>query len=65
MRDILVQAILWRANLEGANLEGAIVENAQFGFNKGLSQDMKVDLGERGAIFEDTPGDRSEVLTKR
>ncbi len=52
------------ANLSGANLSGATVENAIFGDNQGISPAMKRDLIERGAIFEDSPGDRSRVLTR-
>ncbi|MDF5726607.1 MAG: pentapeptide repeat-containing protein [Rhizonema sp. PD38] len=47
----LSSAILSSAILRGAILRGAIVENARFGFNEGLSQDMKVDLEERGGNF--------------
>jgi hypothetical protein len=43
----------------------ADVENAQFGDNLGLTEEMKLDLKQRGAIFEDTPGDRSGVLSRR
>jgi uncharacterized protein YjbI with pentapeptide repeats len=53
------------ANLSGANLSGAVVENAQFGDNLGLTEEMKLDLKRRGAIFEDSPGDRSGVLSRR
>ena len=51
------------ANLKGANLKGAVVEKAQFGANYGLTEEMKLDLKQRGAIFEDSPGDRSGVLS--
>ena len=53
------------AILSGAILSGAEVENARFGDNLGISQTMKLDLIRRGAIFEDSPGDRSGVLTRR
>jgi uncharacterized protein YjbI with pentapeptide repeats len=53
------------ANLSGANLSGAVVEKAQFGANVGLTEEMKLDLKQRGAIFEDSPGDRSGVLSRR
>ncbi|WP_445250599.1 pentapeptide repeat-containing protein [Microcoleus sp. OTE_8_concoct_300] len=62
------------ANLSGANLSGADlidanlsktkVEKARFSSNLGFSESMKQDLIKQGAIFEDSPGDRSEVLTK-
>ncbi|MBW4608307.1 MAG: pentapeptide repeat-containing protein [Hassallia sp. WJT32-NPBG1] len=50
------------ANLSGANLSGANVENARFGDNPGISEAIKHDLIQKGAIFEDSPGDRSEIL---
>lgn len=34
----------------------ADVEKAQFGANVGLTEEMKLYLKRRGAIFEDTPG---------
>jgi len=62
------------ANLSGANLSGADlidanlsktkVEKARFSLNFGISESMKQDLIKQGAIFEDSPGDRSEVPTK-
>ena len=62
------------ANLSGADLSGAglidtnlsntKVEKARFSSNLGFSESMKQDLIKQGAIFEDSPGDRSEVLTK-
>ena len=52
------------ANLSDADLSGAIVEKAEFGWNIGLTEDMKLDLKKRGAIFEDSPEDRSGVLAK-
>ena len=63
-RADLSSADLSSAYLSGANLSDATVENARFGFNVGLSQEMKDDLKNRKAIFEDTPGDRSGVLAK-
>jgi uncharacterized protein YjbI with pentapeptide repeats len=53
------------ANLSGADLSGAVVEKARFGANVGLTEKMKLDLKRRGAIFEDSPGDRSGVLSGR
>jgi len=61
----LRDANLRDANLRGANLRGAFVEKAQFGFNSRLTEEMKLDLKRRGAIFEDSPGDRSGVLSRR
>ena len=52
------------ADLIGANLSKTKVEKARFSSNLGFSESMKQDLIKQGAIFEDSPGDRSEVLTK-
>lgn len=52
----LSSANLSRANLTNANLSSAKVENTQFGYNAGLSEDLKLDLEKRGAIFpQDQP----------
>jgi uncharacterized protein YjbI with pentapeptide repeats len=61
----LSDADLSDANLSGADLIGAVVEKSRFGANVGLTEDMKLDLKQRGAIFEDFPGDRSGVLSGR
>ena len=61
----LTGANLSGADLRGANLIGADINNAKFGYNLGISESMKQDLIERGAIFEDSPpGDRSGVLSR-
>ena len=52
------------AKLIGADLSKTKVEKARFRGNLGISESMKQDLIKQGAIFEDSPGDRSEVLTK-
>jgi Pentapeptide repeats (8 copies) len=57
-------AYLIGADLRGADLSKANVEKARFRANLGISESMKQDLIKQGAIFEDSPGDRSEVLTK-
>jgi uncharacterized protein YjbI with pentapeptide repeats len=44
------------ANLSSVNLNGAVVEEARFGANSGLTEEMKRDLKRRGAMFEDSPG---------
>ncbi len=61
----LIYANLRGANFSDADLRGAIVKNALFIENSGLTEDMKRDLKQRGAIFEDSPGDRSGVFTPR
>jgi uncharacterized protein YjbI with pentapeptide repeats len=65
----LIGADLSGANLIGAdlidaNLSKTKVEKARFSSNLGISESRKQDLIKQGAIFEDSPGDRSEVLTK-
>ncbi len=51
------------AVLSGANLNGAVVEKAQFGLNLGLTKEMKLDLEQRGAIFDESPSDLSGVFS--
>ena len=46
-------ANLLEVNLTNANFSGANVESARFGNNSGLAEDLKVNLQQRGAIFED------------
>ena len=60
----LSDAKLIGANLTGTALVFANVENAHFGSNPGIYEDAKRELKQRGAIFEDSPGDRSKVPTK-
>ncbi|NEQ87718.1 MAG: pentapeptide repeat-containing protein [Moorea sp. SIO2I5] len=59
----LSDANLKGADLTDANLSRAIVDNTQFGDNSGLDESIKLDLIERGAMFEDVAGDSSESLT--
>ncbi|HLP87535.1 MAG TPA: pentapeptide repeat-containing protein [Nostocaceae cyanobacterium] len=59
----LNRANLSRANLSNADLFDAKVENAIFGDNEGISLEERDSLILRGAIFRDSPGDRSEILT--
>ena len=49
----LCGANLRDTNLSNANLSGAKVKSARFGNNPGLSQELKENLRQRGAIFED------------
>jgi hypothetical protein len=56
-------AILYGANLSCAKLDSARVEGSRFGWNKGLTEDLKRDLQQRGAIFEDSTGDSAQILT--
>jgi uncharacterized protein YjbI with pentapeptide repeats len=60
--DLIRSDLNW-ANLSGSDLSGANVNNARFGDNAGISDDLKEALIDKGAIFEDSPGDRSEVLS--
>ena len=52
------------ANLSDANLSKTKVKEARFSSNLGISESMKQGLIKQGAIFEDSPGDRSEVPKK-
>jgi hypothetical protein len=45
--------------LKGTYFQGASVENTRFGNNSGLSEAIKLNLIERGAIFEESPSDRA------
>jgi uncharacterized protein YjbI with pentapeptide repeats len=56
-------ANLCAANLSNTILTRANVHKAHFVLSKGISKLMKKDLIHRGAIFEDSPGDRSESRT--
>jgi uncharacterized protein YjbI with pentapeptide repeats/DNA-binding Xre family transcriptional regulator len=61
----LCSAQLFNADLNGAILYGADVKNTKFGNNLGISESMKLDLIQRGAIFTDSSGDRSETYALR
>lgn len=49
----LENANLLEANLSNVNLSGAKVANAKFGENPGITEEMKQNLQQRGAIFEE------------
>jgi|GEM_PF-1916014 len=51
------------ANLNGVNFSGTKVNNARFRGSVGISEDMKRNLIQRGAIFEDTLGNGSSGVT--
>jgi Pentapeptide repeats (8 copies) len=57
----LSKAKLSGAELSGTNLNNANVSETLFGLNPGISESMKQELIERGAIFIDSSNDRSEV----
>jgi uncharacterized protein YjbI with pentapeptide repeats len=57
----LSNANLMSANLSHADLSNANVENVRFGKGIGLSEPEKLDLIKRGAIFDDSTGDREFV----
>ncbi|MGL4499539.1 MAG: pentapeptide repeat-containing protein [Planktothrix sp.] len=59
----LETAYLIKATLENTNLKNATVLKAIFGNNEGIDEALKAALIEKGAIFQDAPGDRSSVLT--
>lgn len=48
------------ADLSGASLSSANVMRARFGYGRGISEPVKEDLINRGAIFDDSSGDRSD-----
>jgi uncharacterized protein YjbI with pentapeptide repeats len=60
----LRDANLRDADLMGADLSGIQVEKTRFRNNLGITEELKKDLINRGAIFEDSPGDRSRILTR-
>jgi uncharacterized protein YjbI with pentapeptide repeats len=65
----LSRADLRGADLSGADLRGADlsviqVEKTRFRNNLGITEELKKDLINRGAIFEDSPGSRSGILTR-
>ena len=62
---ILINADLHSANLINTNLINADLVNARFANNPGISLEVKLDLIQRGAIFEDSPGEHSGVLVPR
>ena len=51
----LTDSNLIGANLIDADLSGANVKNAKFGHNQGISDEMRRNLEQRGAIFVDEP----------
>jgi uncharacterized protein YjbI with pentapeptide repeats len=59
----LSEAYLRDADFTEANLKNATVIQARFGHNQGIDEALKTALITRGAIFEDSPGDRSSVPT--
>ena len=59
----LRDADLRNAKLSDAEFNDAKVNRTLFGNNLGISKPLKQDLIRRGAIFEDSPGDRSLVMT--
>ena len=65
LRDAdLSGANLSDANLSDADLSGIQVEKTRFRNNLGITKELKKDLINRGGIFEDSPGDRSGILTR-
>jgi uncharacterized protein YjbI with pentapeptide repeats len=55
VRANLRHSKLLSANFIDADLSSASVKNALFGNNSGISEETKLDLIRRGAIFEDSP----------
>jgi uncharacterized protein YjbI with pentapeptide repeats len=63
-RANLSDADLRGADLSDADLSGIQVEKTRFRHNLGITEELKKDLINRGAIFEDSPGDPSGILTR-
>ncbi|NEU77639.1 pentapeptide repeat-containing protein [Nostoc sp. UIC 10630] len=61
-RTDLRGAYLRGVNMNGTDLSDANVENARFANNQGISESIKRDLIQKGAIFEDSLGDSSRTL---
>jgi len=59
----LFGADLSDANLTDANLTDANVRHTRFGQGRGLLKAEKLDLSQRGAIFDDAPSDRSPTFS--
>ena len=59
----LSRARLNEADLFGADLSEVNVRYARFANNLGISEALKIELINKGAIFDDSRGDRSGVLT--
>ncbi|MFB2981323.1 pentapeptide repeat-containing protein [Microseira sp. BLCC-F43] len=57
-------ANLWGASVKNTNLSRANVKNARFKNNLGLSEEVKQDLKQRGAIFENASDEVFGVLTR-
>ena len=51
------------ADLSDADLIGANVQDAQFGNNIGIPEEMRADLTRRGAVFIDSPGSGDRIKT--
>ena len=60
----LTDANLTDANLTDANLTDANVRHTRFGQGLGLLKAEKLDLSQRGAIFDDAPSDRSPTFSR-
>ena len=60
----LSRADLREADLRRADLRDANVENAIFSDNTGIAESLKQELIDKGAKFQDAPGDRSKVYTR-
>ena len=52
-------ADLTNANLSNADLTDALMKNTRFGNNRGISEQMKLDLKQRRSIFDDALGNCS------
>ena len=58
-------ALLGETNLSKVNLSDAKLEKARLVNNLGISEDMKLKLKERGAIFEDSNDNNGLTIFNR
>ncbi|HAC64143.1 MAG TPA: hypothetical protein DCF68_11540, partial [Cyanothece sp. UBA12306] len=61
-RANLIEADLSGAEFTWADLGGPNVTGTIFTDSKGINNELKLDLIQRGAIFNDSPGNGSSVL---
>jgi len=61
----LSRADLRRVDFSEVDLKTPNVTKTRFGYNKGISQIMRQDLEERGAIFEDSPNKPTYASQRR
>jgi len=63
--SVLSNADLRHIDFSQVDLKTPNVTKTRFGYNKGISQIMRQDLEERGAIFEDSPNKPTYASQRR